>query len=618
MGTTHRIGLAFCVFVVCGEASALGGVLARQPDPESKPVTILAFEHAGLGSMLVDKKDQKLKEALEMLPTRIKELPGEFPKMRDVPMPAIELLTSVLTSPGRVALTFDPAGQEKGAMGFGLIASIASKDRSAAQAMHGRVSGLMRRGGDGPDVQPSKQFRGMSEIEAPFGGVIRYGPRQSGESWHYEVHAGALGDPEQALSPLKSLSVPAAAGFAPNISARMDFAALNHVVEAFAPLIEDAGPEAQTVLKEIENMGLLGEHAIKMTMRSGFTQDAAVSYAVIEGLRPHAQALGLSTTPLSASHMAMIPADATVAYVASFDMKTSVQALRDLIASDPEAAGGLEQFEGATGVNLVDDVLLSLGGVSGFYMSDSTGGSIASAVIFIALSDRPKFEDAHSKLVGFANSTLASHQEIKGHIRIRAWDDDGTKMHSIIFPGLPIPVEVSYALVGDWLVAGLTPQSALTAARQISRPAGSGLMGNASFAEAMPKDTDVTSFSFIDTPRLMRDGYQYVSLIGSGIANMVRSSTNEAREPGLIVPTYADLRAGAKPMVSFTYWRGDDQISESRADRSMLVNAAGIAGAASPFIPLIAAAIAAGAPDHSTPFPPMHQVEEIPPVPDGE
>lgn len=592
----YRTHIAFVSGTIVSALAAPSLAASIQPEPAAKPVTILSFEHAGLGAMLVDKKDQKLKEAFEMLPARLKELPGEFPEMRDFPMPVAELLMTALSRPGRLALTFDPNGQERGAMGFGLIAGISARDQAGASEMHGRISALMHDAPFAGDVKPSAEFKGMSELAAPFGGVIRYGPRQHDKVWNYELHVGALASPDDAFASLAAAKVPSAKGFTPWMSARMDFAALNDVAKTFMPLIENAGPEAETAMGELEKMGILGDHAMKMMWRSGYTADAQIGYTVIEGLKPHAAQMGVSTTPLTDAHFAMIPADATVAFVSSYDVHNTIGMLKTQIMADPEVAEQLEQFEGATGVNLFDDVLLSLGGTTGVYMSDTTGGSMLSAVVFTSLRDRATFEEAHTKLVGFANSMLASNHDVNGHVRIRAWKDGDLNMHSIIFPGIPVPVEVTYGIVGDWVVGGLTPQAAVAAARQIAGKGGEGLRANKGFSEYVSADKKVTSFSFIDTPRLMRDGYQYVSLVGSAIANMTRSATNDAREPGMIVPTYAELRQGAKPIVSFTYWKGDDQVTESIADRSMLVNASGIAGAAAPFIPVIGAMIAAAGP----------------------
>src|SRR5262249_36893971 len=145
---------------------------------------------------------------------------------------------------------------------------------------------------------------------------------------------------------------------------------------------------------------------------------------------------------------------------------------------------------------------------------------------------------------------------------IRPWQDGDTQLFSLNFPGLPVPFEITYAFKGNWLIAGITPQATLAATRQGK---GKGIRDNAGFADIVG-GKEILSFSFIDTPRTMRDGYQYVSLAGSALANAVRSPIDAARDPGLIVPTFAELKAGAKPMVSFSYWRGDDLISESHSD----------------------------------------------------
>jgi hypothetical protein len=260
-----------------------------------------------------------------------------------------------------------------------------------------------------------------------------------------------------------------------------------------------------------------------------------------------------------------------------------------------------------TGVDAVDDILGSLGGTFAVYMSDTTGGSLGSLVFVTSLSDRAKFEQAHVKLMGVANTQLSKQEAARGYVRIRPWQDGSTQLFSISFPGLPVPLEVTYALQGNWLIGGLTPQATLAATRQAQGKGGKGLRDNSAFAEAIG-GKEILSFSFIDTPRTLRDGYQYVSLAGSALANAVRSPVDSERDPGLVVPTFAELKVGARPMVSFSYWRGDDMVSESHGDRSVLVNATGAIGAAAPFFPVVGALIggaAAAAQNH-------HNVPHLP------
>jgi len=580
--------------------AASGSAACAQPKGKAaageKTISLFAVEHTGLASMMVDKKDENLKKALGMFRTRLHELPLEMEEFRQIPMPIVDMVLGMITQPGRVAVTFSPDSPDPAGMGIGLVLSSATGDQQAASTIHGQISSLIAMAQ--PPEQPTRSatFTDMSEFAAPFAGVVRYGPRKAADGWRYELHAGAMSDPDGAFAPLHSLPK-VGGGFAPFLSARMDARALGPIIKTFLPFAGPGQPQVEEMLGKLEKAGFIGENAVRFSSQCGYTETESVSYSVMEGMKPFASHSGISTTPLKSEHFAMIPSDATVAMISSFDMSNMVEMLDQAQEANPEVAEMIEQFHGATGVDPVNDLLHSVGNISGFYMSESTGSGMASAVFFVQISDRATFEQAHTKLVGFANSMLASEEEVRGHIRIRPWSDGDTNLYSITFPGLPIPVEVTYALVGDWLVGGMTPQAAIAATRQIAGRGDKGIRSNESFKSAFPGGNDVTSFTFIDTPRVMRDGYQYVSLAGSAIANAMRSSIDGQREPGLIVPIFSELKAGARPMISYKYWKGDDYISESHSDRSMIVNATGAVGAAAPFIPLIAAVGAAVLPE---------------------
>ena len=89
----------------------------------------------------------------------------------------------------------------------------------------------------------------------------------------------------------------------------------------------------------------------------------------------------------------------------------------------------------------------------------------------------------------------------------------------------------------------------------------------------MPKDLSVSSLKFADTARNMHQGYAFLTMLGSGVANLVRSPSDPTRSPQLTVPTFPDLKKGVRPAVSWGLWKGDDYVFESHADHSMLVNA---------------------------------------------
>ncbi|MBX3361302.1 MAG: hypothetical protein KF705_07685 [Phycisphaeraceae bacterium] len=100
----------------------------------------------------------------------------------------------------------------------------------------------------------------------------------------------------------------------------------------------------------------------------------------------------------------------------------------------------------------------------------------------------------------------------------------------------------------------------------------------------------------MDTARAAKTGYPLVSMAGSAFANLARSPKGD-RDIGLTVPLYTDFMKNVKPTTQFSYWDGEDLVTESHADRSMLVNVAGAMGSGGAFWPLLIAipAIAEGA-----------------------
>lgn len=587
--------------------ASLASAAAFQPDNKKDPATVLVFDYAGPGSMLVDKKDQALKEALAMIPTRLRELPGEIPGAEHIPAPVLDTILTLLTQPARVAITFDQDRQDEGMFGLGAVVSFGPGQEKKFTQMHGTINALMAMGGAAGEAEKSAKYDQMLEIPSPAGGIIRYGPRETKDGWRYEIHAGVSPDPDAVFGALPDPF----AGLSPVARGRLD---LRPIGPALEEQLEAMGGEGgEKAVETIQQMGLIGPDAVRYTWECGHTSNGSLSRMVVEGMKKHAETMGVKTTPLDDALYAMIPSDASVASITQMDLSHTMEAIEQALEQAPEGAEGIEKFKSATGVDPIHDLLGCLGGTFGFYMSDSTGGQLGSMIAFASLSDRARFEQAHSKLVGFANTMLASEEAARGYARVRSWTDGDTQLFSMSFPGLPVPVEVTWALEGNWLVMGLMPQSTLAATRQIAGKGDKGLRDNKSFAALLPSGKPLSSFSFVDTPRTMKDGYQYVCLVGSAIANAVRSPHDTNRDPGLVVPPLTELRAGAKPMFKYAYWSGDDYVTESHADRSFLVNACGAVGAASPLFPFIGAAIgaAAGSAQHFDPDEFGHMFDHI-------
>jgi len=587
MKRTH-IGRAAAVLVTGAALTATA--LAQNGQPPNGE-TVFAMQWTSLDKMVVDARDQGVKTAVGMIPARVAELPAEIP---DMPPEVSALLNMALTTigkPARLAVQYNANNQSGGGMGYGFVLSSLAGNKGDADDIHAQISALLAHDEVPFKPAPSTRFEGMLDIQTPIG-LVSFGPRQAEDGWRYEIIFGTVVDPSSAFA-----DMPEFKGIDPVIQGKGDLSQLTPIAN-FAAMMAGNNPEVQQYLQQFTEMGLIGEDALRMSYVSGFTPDASAEAFVMKGARAHADALSISTEPLTADDFHAIPADAVIAGMKRADLHKVDQMLEQMKTKQPEVGEFLDRFVEETGVDLQADIIRSIGGTVGFYMSDSTGGGgLLSSVVFVKLADRDRFLEAHAKLLDLANALLDQEDEVGRYVDLRPWSDGDTQLVSLTFNGVPIPLEVTYAVQGNWLVLGATPQAALAAARQIAGKGDGGLMTNPRFAAGIAHQRQSIAVGFLDTPRIMSGGYGLVSLLGSGLANLARSPHDPTRQPGMVVPVYNDLARNAQPIVMHAYWDGDDLVKFTRADRSVLVNAAGIGGAAMKVLPFLAAGIgiAAGA-----------------------
>ncbi|MCW5766428.1 MAG: hypothetical protein KIT68_10700, partial [Phycisphaeraceae bacterium] len=548
--------------------------------------TLFSIERADLDRLLVDPKDAALKAALKMLPARLRELPGDIPELRQVPPGVFDLIDKCFGRSARFAATYDQKNQQGGFFGAGLVLSIGAADEKDAREIHGIVAGLLKSLGDqAPPTEDSTAHPGMTELPTPVG-VVRFGPRRSADGWRYEIHVGGS-DPDGAFSPLRAITMQGASAF---LRTTFDGAPLTPLFEM---LVQMAGGEAEGAVKQLEDAGLIGPNAVRYETAWGHT-DA--------GFRSTSRAVGMGKVPaaaaaraaLSDADLRLLPADTVLGSLAKFDPQPAIAQLQQVIDSSQEAQEAIAQIRGALGVDPVEDVLKTLGDVVAVYLSDSTGGgTIGSGVLVIGLKDAAKLSAANKRLVGRLNAELAKEHAARGYVRVKAWKHDGVEFHTLQTPGLPVPLEPTYCISDRYLVVALTPQAAIAAVRQAAGKGDGGLLAGPAGA-SFPSGRKFSTISFTHAPRMLQRGYPLLSMSGSFLANGLRSRTTD-RDPGLIVPTYADLAKGVAPAVGYAYWDGDDYVTERTGDRSLLVNLGVALGTVSEFAPVIAGALAVAA-----------------------
>lgn len=575
---------------VLGAVGMAVAATAQQPFTKG---TVFVLEHAGWDSMMSDPKDRALADALALVPARIRELSREVPDMPPEAPGLINMALGALSRPTVLTIGYDGENPAGGLFGYGVGLSFRMPDQAAATDMHSTITGMLRHEGVRLKSGAGTRFAGMDDLQTPVA-LLSMGPTQVDGGWRYQAVFGTLQSAEAGLA-----SLPAAPeGMRPVFRVRLDLAGLSpakDLVMGFA----GNNPEMTEVFASLEEMGLLGASAIKASYQAGFTKDESASVLVIEGAKARAGALGMAVRPLTKDEMAAVPADVTSVYLAragESGFGTILDGLARQESAKEHLEQGLAEIKDQTGIDVRADVLDALGGAIGYYMSDATGGGgMGSTVLMLGVRDHARFAATMSKVASLANALSDQLPIGPGYIRLAAWKDGGADLWTLRFPGLPVPMEVTFALTPNWLLMSPTPQGALTAARQATGKGDKGMMSNAAIASRFPDGKGLVSLSYADTPRTMAGGYLLLSMLGSAVSNAVRSPTDPNRDPGLVIPPFNELRKGARSSVSYTYWRGDDQVTESRSDRSTLVAACSTLGSAGWLIPLVAAGAAFGA-----------------------
>lgn len=577
---------------------AKGDAAGEKAPPNPKP--FVAFERAPLSEFLTDPKDAAFKHALSMIPQRIDDLPKEV----GMPADAADLVKTILMTiakPSRVAITYTPDYQKAGAFGYGLIISSMMESETEAKALHTKISAMLAKNGADAQVMPSDEFPGLSEVTLPVA-PLHFGPRKGAKGATYDVIWGAVANADAAFE-----SIPKASpGMKTVINGVLDFEQLTTLVGLGKSAVSaGGGPQgsqmANQVTKKLSSYGLFGADAVLAHFQMGYTPDASVTHVEVKNFAKPLRAMGMDGPALTNQDMAVIPSDAVMASISVSSTKPWVDTIQDMMRMEPQAQQAMAEFKQRTGVDPLNDVLGSLGGVGVVYASDTTGGgSIGSTVMLMSFADRAKFISAHDKLVAFGMKMLAENpdsEEMAKYIRLDVQSLDDTKIYALRTPGIPIPFELSYAMTPRFLVVGLTPQAVLAAVKQATGKGDPGLMSRAEGSSQVPKGKELVSFTFADTPGLMGAGYPLVTMASLALANGVRSPSDPSRDPGMLMPLFNDLKKNVRPTVTITYKDGETLVLHSTADRSMLAGASGAVGGmlrAWPVIGAIGAAIAVG------------------------
>lgn len=568
--------------IVSVTAISLMALAAPAMAQDNTPKTLLAFEFAGCDQASQNPKDAALLRAVSMIPARIKELKASAqapPDFRQIPDEVIDLAWARFGGPVRLAVTAREGRDPN--TGWPLIAGVLSFGTSGEQeatALHHQVTGLVHRmhQGQAQNITPSPRYTTMSQIQLP-PGAVTFGPRNGPDGWRYEVHFGPLASPDKPFDAL-----PEVAGGSTMFSASVDLAAISPYIQPFVSMAMMGNPQGTEAMTKLREAGIFGPEALTIHVVAGQLQDRKVSDIILRDAADNAAALNLSTTPVSDADLAVIPEDAFFAAFVRSDLKGSIDKLLAQAGPvRPQVDQFLAQFREQTGVDLMTDVVATLGQTGAVYMADSTGGnSLMSLTMVQRLADAAKLKDSIGKLSGFANGMVRQQipTDMVG-VALRQFDQEGATFTQLRVAGLPVPFQPTFAIREGWMATSVTPQGCITAIRHCAKP-GKGLAGNARFAAEFARVSKAgkpVAVTFLDPVRTMADGYGLVQLGCTALESAVCSPSG-MRDPGMVLPPLNQLREGTAPTLRVSYWVGNDYVVHSSGDTSILANLAGIVG----------------------------------------
>lgn len=553
--------------------------------------TLLTVEKDDLASFVSSPKDAGLKQALGMVPARLRELPGEARGARADDIELALSLVNMLARPGRLAVVYDAGYPAGGFLGYGIIASVKLNGEQDVAALEARIDEALGRANLPEPPRPSERFPSMREVSVPPVGVVAFGKRKADDGWRYEIVAGAVDslDPVmKAFPPLK------AEGWTRTLLGSFDLSGLTPAAN-FVQQMAGNNPEATEAIEGMTEAGMLGPGAARGTIEVGHTATHGLTRLTIANGREHAGAWGLPTEPITRAELDAVPADAVLASISRADLSAFDRMIDEASKQGPQLQEALDRFKEETGVDLRRDLLGALGGTGIAYTSRTTGGGgLGSLVLLSSFKDRERFLQAHDRLVKHAAGLIEQrHERAARYIRFRSWEQDGVRLHTLSARGLPVPIDFTYAATDRWLIAGLLPQAVFEAMGHVTGAGGEGLSQSPLVKDAWREGRPVTSLVVMDPSALVGKGYPITSMLGSAIAAGVRSPSGE-RDIEVIVPTFRALTEGMQPYSQVAYWKGDAYVVEASSDPSVLASIATAVGGVMELSPLLATAMAAG------------------------
>ena len=261
--------------------------------------------------------------------------------------------------------------------------------------------------------------------------------------------------------------------------------------------------------------------------------------------------------PLAPEIFKLIPDSSTMAGAGSCDFDALFTQIDHAVVQFTPDQGGqfhqiLAQVNQTLGLDVQKDFLAALGVQWGYYVDPATAGN---GMLGCTIVNRPRNADqlqtSLNTLESLANNMIrqaiqrgqgGGRGHLTFHVEFRQLTSNGTSVHYLATP----LISPSWAIKEGTLYIGLYPQIVVSA---VNRPADAkSIQDNPDFQAVMQKlnaPAAYSSFSFIDLPKTMPNGYQAclaLSRLYFGLGDLFGAQT-----PPLIMPALDKIMAETEP-----------------------------------------------------------------------
>ena len=558
-------------------AVAAGGGLASQSAQAAEAVVVYT---AGIDGWLDDPKDAALHRALVLMERYGLSLP---PDMDEEDVLGTNLLVDALLSEIDFRVSLDRAAAPH-VMPVSLSVTSRGNDGASVDDLMDQITKAMKMTG-APESKPDPDGGSLSVIQgSDHDPPVWFGVEDG------RLAVGINGKPETAPLDWSACGLPD--GTAPLFGFKVDFQELGPLLGMAAMF----NPQAAGMLS---NWGLTGPDAMSIDFAMGRSGGVMHMGGQVTNYRKH---YGEDLVPggIRAADLAVIPEDAVDLQVSRYNLSRFLNNMLEMAdtMTPPQGTGpdgqplrpsemARQQAQAMLGIDPKTQFIDYLGDTLTVYRANSTGGDgLMSFVMLVELSNPEAMATSLGSLAARINAMAAPMS--RGYVQLSSWSHpDCGDVISLVFPGLPIPIEVSWVVKGDWMVATLTPQAMVAACRQIGED--TSIQNNPQFRTAVGADAiGAIQVNYTDVPAQLAGGYGITSALMAAVSNYTRPRRNTQEGVPLVFPTYRELAQDALPCTLIASLDGDDLIYTGHADPSVSVLATGAVANISAMLPLVA------------------------------